>query len=155
MFPLSLLLVNLPGFPWDLELIPPLFCCWIHHGFFVNLRWHPHESIRISVIFRVQTFALLWVSQDFGNILMWHILFFFKRIHLGYCVYACTKVPLDLKQVTLCPPSITGLPLDLEILIRCLTVFMSANFDPAFWKCEGAQAKIVVYYPRNEVKILW
>ncbi len=29
------------------------------------------------------------------------------------------------------------------------------NFDPAFWKCEGAQAKIVVYYPRNEVKILW
>jgi hypothetical protein len=28
------------------------------------------------------------------------------------------------------------------------------HFDPAFWKCEGAQAKIVVYYPRNEVKIL-
>ncbi len=28
------------------------------------------------------------------------------------------------------------------------------NFDPAFWKCEGAQAKIVVYYPRNDVKIL-
>ncbi len=26
------------------------------------------------------------------------------------------------------------------------------NFDPAFWKYEGAQAKIVVYYPRNEVK---
>ncbi len=25
-------------------------------------------------------------------------------------------------------------------------------FDPAFWKYEGAQAKIVVYYPRNEVK---
>jgi hypothetical protein len=24
-------------------------------------------------------------------------------------------------------------------------------FDPAFWKYEGAQAKIVVYYPRNEV----
>jgi hypothetical protein len=22
--------------------------------------------------------------------------------------------------------------------------------DPAFWKYEGAQAKIVVYYPRNE-----
>ncbi len=30
----------------------------------------------------------------------------------------------------------------------------SANFDPAFWKCEGARAKIVVYYPRNEIKIL-
>ncbi len=27
-------------------------------------------------------------------------------------------------------------------------------FDPAFWKCEGARAKIVVYYPRNEIKIL-
>jgi hypothetical protein len=28
----------------------------------------------------------------------------------------------------------------------------TADFDPAFWKYEGAQAKIVVYYPRNEVK---
>ncbi len=26
------------------------------------------------------------------------------------------------------------------------------DFDPAFWKCEDAQAKIVVYYPRNEIK---
>ncbi len=29
---------------------------------------------------------------------------------------------------------------------------MNFYFDPAFWKYEGAQAKIVVYYPRNEVK---
>ncbi len=26
------------------------------------------------------------------------------------------------------------------------------NFDPAFWYYEDAQAKIVVYYPTNEVK---
>ncbi len=29
------------------------------------------------------------------------------------------------------------------------------NFDTAYWENEGAQAKIVVYYPRNELKILW
>jgi len=26
------------------------------------------------------------------------------------------------------------------------------SLDPAFWKYEDAQAKILVYYPRNEVK---
>ncbi len=30
-----------------------------------------------------------------------------------------------------------------------------SDFDPACWEYEGAQAKIVVYYPRNELKILW
>jgi hypothetical protein len=29
------------------------------------------------------------------------------------------------------------------------------HFGPAFWEYEGAQAKIVVYYPRNQLKILW
>ncbi len=29
------------------------------------------------------------------------------------------------------------------------------NFNPAFWEYEGAQAKMVVYYSRNELKILW
>jgi len=29
------------------------------------------------------------------------------------------------------------------------------NFDTAYWAYKGAQAKIVVYYPRNELKILW
>jgi hypothetical protein len=29
---------------------------------------------------------------------------------------------------------------------------MTNNLNPAFWKYEGAQAKIVVYYPINEVK---
>ncbi len=28
------------------------------------------------------------------------------------------------------------------------------KFDPAFWE-EDLQGKIVVYYPRNELKILW
>ncbi len=33
----------------------------------------------------------------------------------------------------------------------------AVNFDPAFWEYEyeGAQAKIKVYYSRNELKILW
>jgi hypothetical protein len=29
------------------------------------------------------------------------------------------------------------------------------NFDPAYWEYESAQAKIVVYFPRNELKIVW
>jgi hypothetical protein len=28
------------------------------------------------------------------------------------------------------------------------------DFDPAFWKYKGAQAKIVVYYPRNEYNLV-
>ncbi len=40
----------------------------------------------------------------------------------------------------------------------CCAIFTkihaNANFDPAFWKYGGAQAKIEVYYPRHEVKIL-
>jgi hypothetical protein len=35
---------------------------------------------------------------------------------------------------------------------RALDMVKYIHFDPAFWKYEGAQAKIVVYYPRNEVK---
>ncbi len=31
----------------------------------------------------------------------------------------------------------------------------SVYFDPTCWEYEGAQAKIVVYYPRNELNILW
>jgi hypothetical protein len=33
-----------------------------------------------------------------------------------------------------------------------LIIYKKKYFDPAFWKYEGAQAKIVVYYPRNEIK---
>jgi hypothetical protein len=29
-----------------------------------------------------------------------------------------------------------------------------SNFDPAFWKIESAQAKIVVHHPRNEYNLV-
>ncbi len=34
-------------------------------------------------------------------------------------------------------------------------VYSENNFGPACWEYEDSQAKIIVYYPRNELKILW
>jgi hypothetical protein len=45
--------------------------------------------------------------------------------------------------------SLKGVPV---VVISLLKGSLTRYFDPAFWKYESAQAKIIVYYPRNEVK---
>jgi hypothetical protein len=39
--------------------------------------------------------------------------------------------------------------------VNKLSEVQQYDFDSAFWEYEDAQAKIVVYYPRNELIILW
>jgi hypothetical protein len=46
---------------------------------------------------------------------------------------------------------ITGKTKEMTVTIRNRNFIY---FDPAFWKYEGAQAKIVVYYSRNELNLV-
>jgi hypothetical protein len=102
-----------------------LRCCWIK----VNQIASP-----AYVLYRTPISHDIFVGNNFVN----------------FCIsnYAWTIFTEFFFQATYLQPLLVFFTWQQLFTNFCRNNFV--NFDPAFWKCEGAQAKIVVYYPRNE-----